>query len=66
MAKLPPCRRRRLRGAYDGLGKSGNGRIDEERNDGCRRHQLVEQFHPLRRYGGAHRKASHPQGSFSR
>ena len=32
--------------------------------NGCRRHQLVEQFHPLRRYGGAHRKASHPHGFF--
>src|SRR5262249_29086745 len=34
-----------------GRNNRGNGGIDEERNDGCRWHQLVEQFHPLRRYG---------------
>ena len=33
-----------------GLGKSGIGRVDEQRHDARRGNQLVQQFQPLRRY----------------
>ena len=47
MKLQPEGARRRLQVSRQGLG-TGVGRVDEERNDGRRGHQLMQQFQPLR------------------
>src|SRR5262249_24769003 len=49
MKLQPEGARRRLQISRQGLG-TGIGWIDEDRNDGCSRDQLVQHFQPLRSY----------------